>query len=62
MLARRGAAHGSGLGTTRWYVERTLAWLRQFRKLEIREERHPSTHEALLLLACCIICHRFLSS
>ena len=26
-LARRGSAHGSGLGVYRWVVERTLGWL-----------------------------------
>lgn len=26
-LAKRRTAHGSGLGTTRWVVERTIAWL-----------------------------------
>ncbi len=28
-IARKGTAHGSGLGTTRWVVERTFAWLHQ---------------------------------
>jgi transposase len=52
--------HGSGLGRTRWVVERSLAWLHQFRKLKIREEKYPSTHEALMLIACSLICNRFL--
>jgi transposase len=60
LLAKRRTAHGSGLGKTRWYVERSLAWLHGFRKLKIREEKYPSTHEALLLIACSIICLRFL--
>src|ERR1043165_106968 len=53
--------HGSGLGTTRWYIERSLAWLHQFRKLKTREEKYPFAHEALMLVACSVICHRFLS-
>ena len=61
ILAKRRTPHGSGLGKTRWVVERTLAWLHKFRKLRIRDERHPSVHEALLLLACSAICYRFLS-
>lgn len=61
LLAKRRTAHGSGLGKTRWFIERTLAWLHQFRKLKTREEKHLSTHEALLLIACSVICHRFLS-
>ena len=31
--------HGSGLGRTRWVVERTLAWLHRFRRLAVRYER-----------------------
>ena len=36
IIARRGNEHGSGLGTQRWAVERTFAWLHQFRRLHIR--------------------------
>lgn len=38
VIARRGTPHGSGLGTTRWVVERTIAWLHWFRRLRIRWE------------------------
>lgn len=62
MLGKRRTPHGSGLGRTRWVVERTLAWLHQFRKLRSRDEKHPSTHEALLTLACAVICYRFLKA
>lgn len=62
MLAKRYTEHGSGLGKTRWVVERSLSWLHQFRKLRMREETSGSTHEALLVLACAIIAHRFLKS
>ena len=60
VLAKRRAAHGSGLGKTRWFVERSLSWLHQFRKLKTREEKQPSNHEALMTIACSIICIRFL--
>ena len=60
VLAKHRTAHGSGLGKTRWFIERTLAWLHQFRKLKTREEKHPSTHEALMLIACSVICYRFI--
>lgn len=60
MLARRRTEHGSGLGKTRWVVERTLAWLHQFRKLRIRDEKKPATHKALVILARAVIVHRFL--
>ena len=58
-IARRRTTHGSGLGKTRWVVERTIAWLHQFRRLRIRFERKPSMHEAFLKLGCCLICWRF---
>jgi transposase len=43
-------------------VERSLSWLHQFRKLRIRDERLAAHHEALMLLACSVICYRFLRS
>ncbi len=43
-------------------VERSLSWLHQFRKLRMREETSETTHEALMLLACAIVAHRYLKS
>ncbi|MFD9977916.1 IS5 family transposase [Streptomyces sp. NPDC059017] len=57
-IARRGTAHGSGLGKTRWVVERTFAWLRQFKRLRISYERRTGLHHGLLELAASIICLR----
>jgi transposase len=57
-IARRGALHGSGLGKTRWVVERTFAWLHQFKRLRIRYEIRADLHLGLLQLACSIICLR----
>lgn len=57
-IGRRRSAHGSGLGKTRWVVERTLAWLHQFRRLRVRYERRPDIHQAFLTLGCAIICWR----
>jgi len=59
-LAKRYTPHGSGLGKTRWVVERTFAWLHCFRRLRIRYERLPEIHEAFLKLGCCLICWNFL--
>jgi transposase len=59
-LAKRGTPHGSGLGRTRWVVERTLAWLHRFRRLAVRYERRPCVHEAFLSLACSLICWYYL--
>ena len=61
-IARRYTEHGSGLGKTRWVVERTIAWLHQFRRLRIRFERIAQLHEAFLNLGCALICWRFLKA
>ena len=59
-IARRGTKHGSGLGRWRWVVERTFAWLHNYRRLRIRWERNPVVHLAFLILACALICRRYL--
>jgi hypothetical protein len=41
-------------------VERTLSWIARFRRLIIRYERHDDIHLAFLILACSVICFRFL--
>ena len=58
LIARRGIEHGSGLGKVRWPVERTFAWLKNFRRLRIRTERRADVHQAILSLACSLICLR----
>ncbi|WP_344887036.1 IS5 family transposase [Streptosporangium longisporum] len=58
VIARRGSPHGSGLGTIRWVVERTFAWLHQFKRLRIRYEHRADLHQGLLDLACSLICLR----
>ena len=62
VIARRGAGHGSGLGAYRWVIERTLAWLRQFRSLRVRDERRADIHEAFLSIGCSLLCFRCLIS
>jgi transposase len=59
-IARRGTKHVSGLGRWRWVVERTFAWLHNYRRLRIRWERDPVVHMAFLTLACALICRRYL--
>ncbi len=61
-IARRGAAHGSGLGKLRWVVERTFAWLHNFRRLRTRYERRADIHQAMISVACSVICLRRLLS
>ena len=50
--------HGSRLSRYRRVVERTFAWLHQFRRLLVRYERRADIHEAFLALACSLICYR----
>ena len=47
-----------GLGTLRWFIERTLSWLHQFRRLRTRWDRKPEIHQAFLSLAAGVICYR----
>jgi transposase len=58
LIARRGVTNGSGLGVMRWPVERTFAWLKGFRRLRVRTERRADVHQAVVSLACSIICLR----
>ena len=48
-LANHKTEHGSGLGRWRWVVERTFAWLNQFRWLRVRYEKRGDIHEAFLV-------------
>lgn len=56
LLARRNAAHGSGLGKSRWPVERTLGWMHQPRRLRVRYEKRGDMHEALMIIREALIC------
>lgn len=56
VIARRGVKHGSGLGTLRWVVERTVSWLHQTRRLRVRYEKRADLHEAFVVLRCDVIC------
>jgi transposase len=62
VIARRGDEHGSGLGSQRWVVERTFAWLHNFRRLRTRYERRAELHEAFMQLGCAVICQRLLAA
>jgi transposase len=55
-IARRGKDSSRRLGRHRWVIERTLAWLSSYRRLTIRYERRADLHEALLHLACALVC------
>jgi IS5 family transposase len=57
-IARRGIDSSERLGRHRWKVERTLAWMAQFRRLGVRYERRADVHLAFTALAAAIICMR----
>jgi transposase len=61
-IARRGTRARLGLGRWPWVVERSFAWLHNFRRLRIRREHDPNLHIAFLTLACAAICWRFLAT
>jgi transposase len=61
-IAHRNTEHGSGLGRYRWVVERTFAWLHQFKRLLVRYDRRHEIHEAFLAIGCCLVCYRRLQN
>jgi transposase len=62
LIARRKTEHGSGLGTVRWVVERTFAWLHNFKRLLVRYDRRHEIHHAFLAIGCCLVCYRRLKN
>lgn len=59
-LGRRRIDPGVHLGKYRWVVERTLAWLKGYRRMRIRYERRADIHQAFLSLSCALICWNFI--
>lgn len=57
-LAPRGEEHGSGLGKTRYVVERTLAWFGQCRRLKLCYEKTGAHFQAFHDLAAGLLCVR----
>lgn len=43
---------------TRWIVERTIAWLMNYRRITVRWDRNPNNYEAFIEFACILICLR----
>jgi len=60
LIAQHRAPHGSGLGKTRWVVERTISWIRGFRRLRVRFDRRSEIYHAWNSLAAAVICWRIL--
>jgi transposase len=55
-IARRGVEHGRRLGRHRWVIERSLAWLVGYRRLQVRYERRADVLLGFVYLACALIC------
>jgi len=58
LLAVRGSEHGSGLGHTRFVIERTHSWFGNFRRLVQCYERKGAHFLGFQQLAACVICAR----
>jgi transposase len=55
-IARRGVESSQRLGRHRFVVERSLAWLVGYRRLQVRYERRADVLAGFLWLACALIC------
>jgi transposase len=55
-IARRGIESSQRLGRHRYVVERSLAWLVGYRRLQVRYERRADILLGFLYLACTLTC------
>jgi IS5 family transposase len=60
-IARCGIESSQRLGRHRYVVERSLAWLVGYRRLQMRYERRADLLLGLLYLACTLICLKALN-
>jgi IS5 family transposase len=60
-IARRGIESSQRLGRHRYVVERSLAWLVGYRRLQVRYERRADILTAFLHLACALMCLKHLN-
>ncbi len=58
VISRKGAPNVKGLGKLRYVVEQTFSLLHHFKRLAVRWERRLDLHDALVSLACGLICWR----
>lgn len=58
LLCPRGSEHGSGLGTRRYVVERTLAGFGHCRRIKLCYEKCGEHFQAFHDLAACLLCAR----
>jgi transposase len=60
-IARKGIETSKRLGRHRWVIERTIAWLFNYRRLSIRYERKANHFTAFLTLAATLTCYKKLT-
>jgi transposase len=60
-IARKGIETSQRLGRHRWVIERTVAWLFGYRRLNIRYERKANHFSAFLTLAATLTCYKKLT-
>ena len=60
-IARRGIESSGRLGRHRYVVERSLAWLVGYRRLQVRYERRAEILLGFLHLACALLCRKSLN-
>ena len=60
-IARKGIETSKRLGTHRWVIERTVAWLFGYRRLNTRYERKANHFSAFLTLAATLTCYKKLT-
>jgi IS5 family transposase len=60
-IARRGIESSQRLGRYRYVVERSLAWLVGYRRLQVRYERRADILLGFMQLACALICLKHLN-
>jgi transposase len=60
-IAKRNTEHGSGLGKVRWVVERTISWIKGFRRMRVRYDRSRIIQNAWTTLAAAAVCFQILN-
>jgi transposase len=60
-IARKGIESTTKLGTHRWVIERTMAWLTGYRRLTLRYERKATHFCAFLTLGATLTCFKKLT-
>lgn len=57
-IARKGVESAEKLGRHRYKIERTFAWLGNYRRLAQRWERSTLNFKGFLALVCAMVCYR----